>query len=75
MSFSQQPKITWMPYITPPRDGSEGGRVATNVIIRKTARVLPGASVPDDTIIELGVIFTPDGPIKFTKKTRFEGLF
>lgn len=74
MFFSRhlrQPKVVWRRHTNP--DGSEGGRVAStaevgrNVTIRKTALVLPGARVPDDAVLELGVVFTPEGPIKFTK--------
>tara|TARA_R110000850_G_scaffold176275_4_gene302231 strand:+ start:1161 stop:1376 length:216 start_codon:yes stop_codon:yes gene_type:complete len=70
MFFRKSKKTQWVAHINP--DGSEGGRVALsaqvgeNVTIGKTARVLPGAKVPDNTIIELGVFYTPDGPVKLT---------
>lgn len=61
--------ITWHIHTNP--DGSPGGRVADtaklgeNVIVRRTARVLPGAEVPSGTVIELGTFYTEHGPMRF----------
>lgn len=69
MFFYKVPHVSWATHLNP--DGSEGGRVAEtakvgrNVTIMKTARVLPGAKVPDNAVLDLGVFFGPEGPMKF----------
>lgn len=71
MFFSRQRRVSWLPHTNP--DGSIGGSVAStaevglNVTIGKTAIILPGAKVPDNTVVALGVVYTPDGPVKFKK--------
>lgn len=70
MFFLKKQRVSWTVHKNP--DGTDGGRVADtakigrNVTIKKTARVLPNAEVPDDTIVELGVMYTHEGPVKFT---------
>lgn len=60
--------LSWFVHLNP--DGTDGGLVSEtaeigkNVTISKTGRVLPGAKVPDNTIVGDGVFFTPDGPVK-----------
>lgn len=67
MSLHGTSKISWTTHVNP--DGSPGGRVADtayvgkNVIIMRTARVLPGAIVPDNAVVDYGVFYTEDGPI------------
>lgn len=68
MSLGSTSEISWTTHTNP--DGSLGGRVAdtahvgSNVTIMRTARVLPGATVPDNTLVEFGVFYTEDGPIR-----------
>ncbi len=71
MFFAKKSDISWTTHINP--DGSEGGRVAStaevgsNVVVAKTARVLPGAKVPDGTVVPLGTFFDEEGPFKPTE--------
>lgn len=71
MSATSYDNISWHTHKN--YDGSPGGQVADsasvgeNVLVRKTARVLPGAEVPDNTVIELGVFYTEQGPLSFSK--------
>lgn len=68
MFFSRTSSERWLQHVNP--DGSLGGFVAesaavgVNVTVGKTARVFPGATVPDNTVIELGVMYTPEGPLR-----------
>lgn len=67
---SKAGRVSWVTHTNP--DGSEGGLVASsaevgkNVTIGKTSLVFPGAKVPDNSVIELGVLYTPEGPVKLT---------
>ena len=65
-------KKTWYEHKNP--DGSIGGnvprsaRIGKNVTIAKTAIIMPGAVVPDNTTINSGEIFTTDGLLKFDRE-------
>lgn len=71
MSSQSANQAMWLRYTNP--DGSQGGLVSTaasigeQVYIADSAVVIPGAHVPDRTKIGHGEIYSPVGPLKFSK--------
>lgn len=65
-------KETWKNHVNP--DGSAGGligehvRLGDNVTVAKTAIVVSESVVPENTTLEAGQIFTPDGIVQFSIK-------
>ena len=71
MFFTRKQSVSWITHVNP--DGSDGGRVAataevgSGVTVAKTARILPGAKVPDGTVVPLGTFYDEEGPFKITE--------
>lgn len=72
MLLAKKQDIKWSTHVNP--DGSKGGRVAStaqigsDVTIAKTARILPGATVPDGSVVPMGTFYDKDGPFKLTQE-------
>lgn len=70
MAFAAYKSIEWIQHFNP--DGAPGGlvakgaRVGRNVTIGRTSRVMPDAVVDENSVIDLGILVTRDGEMRFS---------